>query len=329
MISSLVKQRQNTLGQRVKIALTSGILLTAFAIAPFIVPSQAQAWTGVLPSCNVGGALDWEWKEAIKDQSGGSRDPDNWNGALVIASFDNLPESTSFTLLVYFAEEALFVESGANRSITLTQTTSYQITKNPALSSYKSTVSYNGTVQNISTGSFACVTTAKGSISYENDWEAGTFSEDIPAQINDCDTLDIACQIGNIFSGVRNTFVAVGQAIVNGIASLFVPSSEFMTTEINDFSDFLEEKLGFLVYPIQFSQDLIEAFDTSSGVWCTESSCIKYFGDFYGGQLQIDFLAPKWLLLSYWNYALIMLRALIAVALIFAIRDVLMRILKK
>lgn len=324
-----VKQQFNRCLPPVKILITGIVILVASVIPVFLNTGQAQAWTGVIPACSVGGAFDWEWKNAIKTQSNNVRDVDNWGGALVIASFDNLPESTAFTIQVYFAEEALFVEAGANRSITLTQTTSYQVTKDPASSAYQSSVSYNGTVQNISTGSFACVSTAKGAINYENDWEAGTFSEDVPAQINDCDTLDIPCQIGNIFSGVRNTFVSVGQAIVQGIANLFVPSPEFMTTEINDFSDFLEQKLGFLVYPIEFTEDFLSAFDSTSNTWCTESACIKNFGDFYGGQLQIDFLAPKWLLLSYWNYAIIAIRALIAVALIFAIRDVLMRILKK
>jgi len=108
-----------------------------------------------------------------------------------------------------------------------------------------------------------------------------------------CAALDIACSIKSVFRKVEDTFIAVGQAIVNGIAILFKPDTASIQADFNSLSTFLNNKLGFIAYPFTFLVDVFNAFSGTSNNWCTTSSCTKDFGTLFGHDFIVDLNAPQ------------------------------------
>lgn len=107
----------------------------------------------------------------------------------------------------------------------------------------------------------------------------------------DCDTLDIACQVGRLFTGVANTFVSVGEAIVNGIASLFIPDSAIIGDTVDGLITQLEDTLGFLYYPIELITDIVAEINNTND--CANSCAYVAPGTFFGGTIEIDPFAAE------------------------------------
>lgn len=134
-----------------------------------------------------------------------------------------------------------------------------------------------------------------------------------------CSALDIPCQIGKLVNGVENTLVSVFTALLNAFSSLFVPDSTQLQTEYNTMSTSLATHLGFLTYPLTFFTNLFNAF-TSGSSWCGSGGCVVDTGNLMGHDLRIDFaaIAEHWS--SAWTVMVDVLRGLIVLELMLAIR---------
>jgi len=104
-MSFRIKQLISTYRVRAKMLALTGILGILMISGFLVSPQRAYAWTGTLPICQYGGALDWAWQDKIIEQSAGARDVNTWNGSIIIATFDNDPVSTAFDLQIYFAHQ--------------------------------------------------------------------------------------------------------------------------------------------------------------------------------------------------------------------------------
>jgi hypothetical protein len=170
-----------------------------------------------------------------------------------------------------------------------------------------------------------CVVAAKN-VTYDANW--GTWNKFVSniesgsgsGTGTSCSALDIACKLRSAWDGVTDTFVAVGKAIVAGIASLFMPDSSQTKADFDDLSNFLTQKLGFLTYPFTFIIDVFTSFGSTSNNWCTSSSCSKNFGNLFGGNYTINLNQPATTMPTIWNWFLAFVRGITVLGLILAIR---------
>lgn len=119
-----------------------------------------------------------------------------------------------------------------------------------------STTSYNMNGQG---STQKCYYSAKN-ISYDSTWtsQMGGFAQ-IPGDDGkyECDTWDVVCKVKNIFTGIADTFINVGEAIVNGISLLFSPDTSAFGVQFDELTDFMADKFGFLFYPIDWIIDTL------------------------------------------------------------------------
>jgi len=113
----------------------------------------------------------------------------------------------------------------------------------------------------------------------------------------DCETWDITCKIKNIFTGIADTFTAVGNAIVDGITALFSVDTTTMGYEFDQLKEFLIDKLGFLAYPFEWIIDTLDGLYggiVADGSWGTGFCAIDEFdwgfdsGTFFGSNININ-----------------------------------------
>jgi hypothetical protein len=273
----------------------------------FIAP-KTKAWSGNLPTCNVGNALDWTWKDKIVE-----KDPnyniDTWTGTVLIATFDNFGEypagytSTKYDLGVYFGYNGEFRESSGNRTFYMANTQRFAISKDTQNPNYKSDVIKDNFTTTLNTGTFACIITAKNVI-YTSQYTGTIYSDALPNQQNQCDGLDIGCYIKSAIDSVNNTIRDVAIAVIN----LFIPTGEQVKTEFSRLMTFYTDKLGFLTYPAIVFADIADALTNSNNGWCTSSSCNLNLGQFYGSNLNINLLAVQQLNQQLWTFALFIIR---------------------
>lgn len=123
----------------------------------------------------------------------------------------------------------------------------------------------DGDLFNVSANT-TCIENTMGA-TYTSSWADGQFpgtATTVDGEGEACDALDFGCWLSPIFDGIADTFIAVGQAIVKGITTIFVPDSEIMTQLFTDFGTFFNDKFGFLFYPIQFLIDLLNGIVNTS-----------------------------------------------------------------
>lgn len=98
--------------------------------------------------------------------------------------------------------------------------------------------------------------------------------ESIFSQLKQCDTLDVGCHVDNILTMIKNVFVRIGNFFVSILdflasafsklqellISLFVPDSDDISSLFDTLSTFLNNKLGFLMFPFDFIIDFLNRF---------------------------------------------------------------------
>jgi len=129
----------------------------------------------------------------------------------------------------------------------------------------------------------------------------------------ECDTLDLACQLQKLFNGVQNTFIAVAQAILEGIYNFFVPDLDVIVDLFNTVRVTFEEKLGFMAFPFTFIAGL---FNTVKNSGNCEPNCTLNFGNFFGRSLNVDPLILKQELPTYYNTLVLFMRGSIIFAVV-------------
>lgn len=296
-------------------------------------PMRASAWSGDLPGCTVsGGAFSWAWKDRVQTLLG--INPDSYNGSIIIGkrSTDSNPATN---IQIWFSQNVeLNQASPTNRRFIFNGGDgAVDIINNPASGQWQTINSFNAPFStNVTLNDFTCINSYRafdGNPVYENDYTGITYGTDVPDQVGvECDTFDVACKIGEVFQGVQNTFSSVGSYIVRGIASIFFPDPDYLEQKFTQLSVFFTQKLGFLMYPIDFIIDMVQAFGNNTENWCTDTSCTKSFGNLWGSPFSIDFLTLKNSLPTYWNWFILFLRGAVVIGLVSSVYRTLMSTIK-
>jgi hypothetical protein len=126
-------------------------------------------------------------------------------------------------------------------------------------------------------------------VTYQGDYIGPLYSDynDALYEEPECDTFDIGCHIGNIFQGVANTFLGVGQAILEGIMTIVIPDGDALVAAFSQIATALTDTLGFIVYPITWLINTATAMQNAG----TSTGSIS-FGQFFGANFVVDFQAP-------------------------------------
>lgn len=177
-----------------------------------------------------------------------------------------------------------------------------------------------------STSDLLCIEFAKGVI--QGIWgynvnSGGTYSNSLPGVPRSCDGfLQIACTVEDIFSGIADSFSAVGQAVLRGLGALFVPDGNQLNSDWSGFYATLTTKLGFLTWPFSFIGDMFTAITTP-----TTTCCVIGAGMFMGATFPgIDLAFASTHLPSLWNFATAAIRGLTVLMLLFMLRSKFMEI---
>lgn len=137
----------------------------------------------------------------------------------------------------------------------------------------------------------------------------------------ECDVFDLPCW-------TKDLATDVGDKILGGFTRLLAPDSGKTDYVFQDLNAYMQDKLGFLAYPVTFTVDLLNSFN-AGGNWCNESSCSKNFGTIWGQPLTINLTQLKTSAPEIWTFGIVTLRGLTVAGLIFAIRSKYMEVLRK
>jgi len=159
-------------------------------------------------------------------------------------------------------------------------------------------------------------------VDYASSWDMGHFTDHVPYGTDGkdgCGTLDIGCWVRSITSGFTQGIKELFGLFMDAIKWLFVPDSDELHNAWQEFSDFMEAKLGFIAYPFTFFANVFNAFDSGSS-WCNSSSCVKNFGNLMGRNFTVNLRQTQSNMPTLWNWFTGMIRGLTVVALLLAVR---------
>lgn len=144
-----------------------------------------------------------------------------------------------------------------------------------------------------------------------NDCNGGICEQPSPYQ--DCSTLDLVCNFGNFQIWLRTTLI-----------TLFVPSSSFVNQYFNDLNNFIQEKLGLLIYPVTFLIGMLNDIIAAAG---SPQCTFNPGGTFWGAPVQLDVCVVENNWPTVWTALSSIVRSLTIVALIVALYRKLLSIL--
>ncbi len=187
-------------------------------------------------------------------------------------------------------------------------------------SPYTMIVSTNGTDEN--PGSNVLCIVGGHNVNYDPNWDFAQLERNIDYGVNPgqkCGAIEVGCWVGKIFRGIANTFEAFGMALVEAFVNIFAPDSNEVKADFDNFASFMQEKLGFLVYPIVFISDVFNAF-TSGTAWCSATACTKDFGNLFGRPFNLDLRQLQVTMPTVWTWFTAMIRGLTILGLLIAVR---------
>lgn len=105
-------------------------------------------------------------------------------------------------------------------------------------------------------------------IEYDGELDVITDKDhDLIQNYETCEPLDIPCHLRNIFSGINNLIVRIGNAvkgffenITRALKNLFIPNFNSMNQTLQELKNTLQNKLGFLWQSEQYFETLINKF---------------------------------------------------------------------
>jgi len=302
---------------------------------------KASAFTGDRDECSAE-FFAFDWKKAVKDDFahyGITLDPNAWTGNIFIYGI-NPPGTTPNNQTVrvafgygdfYFTQNGLTgnkqirfsagsYTAGYNTAIIRLDKDTGTAGNQPGINNFEIANQFYPQGSEFDTSSEGtCFSTAKGAI-YQNTWTGKKYNDYMPANGADtCSGFDVACYVNKGFTTVADTFKDVGSAIIQWIASLFMPDATAMQTLFQNQQTFWQNKLGFLLYPFELLGDLFNALTNNTG-WCGSSACSLSFGSWYGAPFAINFAYLNTVAPPLWVAMLAVLRATVVVVLIIAIK---------
>jgi hypothetical protein len=154
----------------------------------------------------------------------------------------------------------------------------------------------------------------------------GLYSGVIPGTSRDCSGLRaITCAVIDTFAGIANDLVNVAQAILKGLATLFVPNGTQLSSDWTSFYSTLSNKLGFLLWPFTFVGGLFSAMVTPTTTCCTIGAG-TIFGAHWSG---INLIYVETANPDIWSLAVTVVRAATILLLFFFLRDKFLEITHK
>lgn len=335
---------------RATIWLVGVLVCIGSMLSPFIAPPQtANAWDETLPTCTGIGLSYWDWlegdsntgaaNEGVYDRDGNSNFS-TANGRYVLARTVAAPN----LLLIRPISSTVNLEfqrytdlSGAHYRLDMADGSAFMtnsINDAPVENGYPSSatlvVNPTNTTSTPLTG-ITCVYTARN-ITYGSTWDKPFYSANEASRgsvDNDCDALDFGCWMGKVFDTIGDGLKEVMMGVVKAITYLFAPDEAKMSEIMNNAKTFFEAKLGFLVYPLTFIGQMFTAMGDTSNNWCSDSSCSKSFGNFFGSNFTVNLLDFKNQMPTVWTFFTTAIRGLTVLALILAIRKKYMEVLHK
>lgn len=165
-----------------------------------------------------------------------------------------------------------------------------------------------------------CVVVAH-EVQYDDSWPFTAFiaNQSYGDENKKCKVTDLMCILAKAANSIENAFQAVGMAIVQAIGYIFAPDGEQLANLWDEFYDWMQLKLGFLIYPFEFITGVFNAF-TSGSSWCNSSSCTKNFGNFMGRNFTINLGQTQQTMPTLWTWFVAMIRGITIVTLLLAVR---------
>lgn len=148
------------------------------------------------------------------------------------------------------------------------------------------------------------------------------------ATIDDsCSLLDIGCDIKKVGDAIGTALSDGLKAMVAGFQwlmnQLFVPPTDQWNAEVSDFSDWWHVKFGLVAYSISAITDLFNGLATAS------TGTTFSFGQYFGGNLNVDFSVFEQHWSSLWTLMTTLLRASVLIGLLLAMRKRVIGIMAK
>lgn len=123
-----------------------------------------------------------------------------------------------------------------------------------------------------------------------------------PSPYEDCSTYGTDI-IGGLGCVLRNFGVFLRSLFV----TLFVPTSGFLKDYFSDFKEFIDAKFGFLIWPLQWAVDFVNAF--FDGLDGTNNICSWSFGDLFNSSFRLNFCSLEQNFPTAFNTARYMIQA--------------------
>lgn len=293
------------------IALLFVVILSTTTLTLF--PLKASAWTGNLPTCSLP-STSWDWQTSLQTKY----NTYVTNQASQSVKLKNSMDDSSY--IVYKAtgtgthwivafkgylttEPDNYYLSFVNDPSSSTQSYLY-VPGTTSIGHYWELDFTNSNANNeggwgfdsmSATGAYAqgvfwdnlqCVVSVHN-VSYDTSYTGITYPgysiQSGTTTTTSCAITDFSCNLNKLQDG-----------IVNGVQNLFVPSDTYFSTTINSQKIFYEQKLGILLYPIEFIPDLFDAFHpdcTGTATYGCDYSSAS-LGNFFGHNVTLSTEMP-------------------------------------
>lgn len=326
------------------------IVVLTFTSVTATLTNKSHAWTGDLPDCRqyAPQTFDWSWYSRIYNHYGSNFDDNqnidevfaNENFSVLMYATSANPSATDFNVtLVVVNDKVTITKNTLDNEVSLqTGTTNldliqiygntngaYENTTLPNAGNGVANPTESSGTNQLSGLNPTCL--SAHNVNYSSGYDQKIYSFD-RSENSACSTLDIACQISSLFRNTVDTFTSVGKTLLSGIASFFIPSPQQISANFEQLTDFFVEKMGFLMYPLDFFTDLYNAFTDTSNQWCNATTCSKSFGELWGTEFTLDLYALKNSIPDYWDWIIAFIRGATTISLLLAVYRVLMRTLR-
>lgn len=348
--------------KQLRVSLAAALMLVAYAIV--LLPGQSLAWSGAISNLasNNLDTLAWPYQITNNPTCSGTcyKDPafSATNSSYVIG-YDPTPPgglaapgpfgpyncgvgwgvTRCFNYVIYWSDSCQleFVGDGSSTYHLDAGGCNYNYMdlQHYAGSYWGSTTHVYMSTVNAANGNSASITTMTGvwavhNVTYVN-WDQPFFSKAANygsgggAGSTQCSALDFGCWMGSIWSTIGNDFSSVGQAIVQSLASLFVPNGAQLNSDWTSFYSTLSTKLGFLLWPFTFVGGLFSAMVTPTTTCCTIGAG-TIFGAHWSG---INLIYVETANPDIWSLATTVIRAATILLLFLFLRDKFLEITHK
>ncbi|HEX8182085.1 MAG TPA: hypothetical protein VF575_00610 [Candidatus Saccharimonadales bacterium] len=310
-----------------KIPVTFLVALLLVSLAP----AQAHAWTGY-PETNVGLLPQTQWTKAAADAIPGFNASASkyvvYTGGTFLynPSPNDTPDRRQHILCISSTDITFLTTNGQSAFRSTASFNCYTVyyhledVEKVYITTYATNSGSTSIYQGYYTQNIMDTLAYAVNVKFDSSYQSTKGVNDVPSTATKvCSALEFSCWMGDLGDNITGAVSGMAQNILKGIAFLFSPDSGRISAIFDNFQQFMNQKLGFLVYPFEFFGGFLGAF-TSGSSWCSESSCNKNFGNIFGQPFTINLIQMKSTMPALWTYALLFLRGMLILALIYGIR---------